>query len=309
MRRKTRANSSVENLPASSSISATQRQQEHHDDEEMVEDTTCASCCEQVVSKDEALKCELCYYWFHCKCQKVSSALYATLVKEDNECQFSWYCRICRRGKKTLLEAMTTISGRQDIFENELNILKSRQDSSDQSIESAHTAIAALQESQSGVASEAVNEMEERSKREDQIVVFRLPESKSPNPDVRKAYDATEFGKLCEDPLELESQPTVTGTWRIGKKKDDGTPRPLKVKFQTKNSKKLVLDAWRNVPSQVKKALNRSIAPDCTPLQREENQKLWDKSKEMQKQLDRQGITEVRFVVRGNRIIKVATTE
>ena len=113
-------------------------------------------------------------------------------------------------------------------------------------------------------------EIEDRKRREGNLVLFNLPENRSPRGEENKKYDEENFRELSHS-LDLEN-PQEQICFRLGAYKATQN-RPLKVIFLNKAHRKFLLDNAKNIsqkaPSYLKEVI---ISKDLTPEQRIERQ-------------------------------------
>ena len=84
-------------------------------------DDMCPDCNKAVLDKEKGVQCEICEFWFHIKCQKLTEDAYVCL--QQNEA-FHFYCLGCNRGVVKLLQTMRKVEERQDRFEATLDQLR-----------------------------------------------------------------------------------------------------------------------------------------------------------------------------------------
>jgi hypothetical protein len=83
-------------------------------------------CGKRVEDVDNGLQCEICEFWFHTKCEKVSNETYKSI--QDNE-SIHWFCKDCNKGAAKVLRMVSKLQERQEKleekFEEELGKVKS----------------------------------------------------------------------------------------------------------------------------------------------------------------------------------------
>ena len=114
------------------------------------------------------------------------------------------------------------------------------------------------------------NELQQREKKQQNLVVFGLPEANS---------DAEDIQQLISD---IGALSTVDSSFRVGKG-TEGRPRPLIIRFLSKHERNEVYGKLKNLKGQ-KKWNKISVSPDLTKMQCMEDKKLFiilsDKAKE-----------------------------
>lgn len=267
------------------------------------EDVECPTCENAVTEEDQALQCELCQQWYHCSCEAIKKRLYEAINEDDDDNQFTWVCKACRRGKKFLFDAISAISIEQQRLATEVKELKTKQTDTDSSLQAVKKSVNKLEKQQASATTDVLKETKERQKREDQLMAFHCKESVSEDVVVRKADDIRSFSQFCSVDLEIEV-PEVVETWRVGEKNDKG-PRPLKIKLKNKEDKQLVMKTWWKLSPETKKRSKLAIALDRTPMQQKENRALVEDCKKKQSQLEENGITNEKWVIREDKIKKI----
>ena len=80
-------------------------------------ESKCGSCQKKVTTT--GVLCEVCGFWFHCKCQQVSDQLYDTLNTYQKEVH--WYCSSCREGVAKILTDVLKLESRIDKIDKKLD--------------------------------------------------------------------------------------------------------------------------------------------------------------------------------------------
>lgn len=262
----------------------------------------CPICEGNVNHGNKALQCEICTYWYHIDCENISKALYSTIIEEDADHQFSWYCRGCRRGQKTLMEAIKAISSQHDELKADVADISKHQAATDTKVSRIESDMKKLKAEGVGngsSASEVIREMKRRQQGAAGIVIHNLPESVDDDAKNRVAHDTDKLKEICINSLDLADTPEIEGKiFRAGPKNDKG-PRPLKVRFKEKNAAMAVLKTYNSLNPQEKrnKGIQFSISRELTKTQREEGQELRKIQAERQADLDAKKITDVKWKV------------
>lgn len=88
-------------------------------DQSLLNKSKCRKCNEEVKSKDKALSRDICQYWTHIECEKVTQTSYNALMKLNSTCQgIKWLCETCDKLFGKLKLEMTEILDKQ----NDLNL-------------------------------------------------------------------------------------------------------------------------------------------------------------------------------------------
>ena len=173
----------------------------------------CPECTKTVNDDEESVECEICQNWFHKNCAGVSDQLFAVMSTEETE-HISWFCSGCKRGAKTIMMALTKITEKQEELEHRLDDVDNRQQRDVQgitkSISDINNRLDNLEGEKGSEAtastnpSETINELQDRERRTNNIVLFKAPESEAEDTTSRKADDITLVKKVCAEELQVE---------------------------------------------------------------------------------------------------------
>ena len=286
--------------------------------ETLEETASCPKCEKDVSGTDEALQCEICQNWYHLKCQNINKKIYKFLSSKDGQ-DLHWYCSVCDKLALNVIKSMTQMETRIQNLELEvkckadaahvnskfqeidtklekLNEFKNIADENfielDTFITQTEEKLCTLEEKPDPTASQVkstkeiqsieeniLTELEDRQKRQLNLVMFNVTECQSDDVQTRIQYDINRLSELLE---ELDEDPEIKKVIRIGKKQETNEkPRPLKVTLNTLQSKKRVLQKAKNLKNSNEEWLKEVfIKPDMTPAQREKNRMLWKELQE-----------------------------
>ena len=79
----------------------------------------CPICRQIVYDTQEGAQCDICDNWYHNPCQDITDELYAVLCNEKYT--ISWYCKICEKGAKKIMNKVMKLSKRVDETEGRLD--------------------------------------------------------------------------------------------------------------------------------------------------------------------------------------------
>lgn len=143
-------------------------------------------------------------------------------------------------------------------------------------------------------------EKEDQMKRRNSVVLFGVAESESVDAEVRVADDVEKLQLILKE-LELPDDSEIAKVIRLGKKPDTSVqkPRPLKVTFQSEETKTKLLSKAKNLRDKKEGDLDKVfIYPDLTPKQRETRKQLVAELK------NRQSNGESGLIIVGTKIVK-----
>lgn len=198
---------------------------------------------------------------------------------------FLWSCRSCKSTFPSLENISSCLKEIQTKHEVRMSSLEERVSKIETvSSDEINSRINSMKEEVlSSLTGEITNivdkrnkEVEERKRREANILVFNLPENESSTGSENKKADEDRIQEICSK-LGLENIQFVT-TFRLGKKLPQ-KPRPIKVILQNKAHKKFLLDNARNIPTKAPNFNRVIFTKDLTPQQREERRDYINKKK------------------------------
>ena len=274
-------------------------------------------CGQPVVYGKESIQCDLCDEWYHPKCQGLSIEAYRALVDYD----FIWMCMNCRPSLMDVLKLGKSIEEKLEAVEKKimgaLNEFSTKPETSER-VEEKITALEKVvaegmkQQVEVGKSlktqSELVQSMpklqveiqksarelkalvekkEESERREVNLIVHNVPESKSSDPEARKKYDFDSFSNIAEALLE-ERNMDVDKIYRLGKKnvgeneEHEPKPRLMLVRLKKKESvEALMSKRWdlRKVGFE-NVYLSRDLSPEEREVQKKLRQELAEKGRD-----------------------------
>ena len=271
--------------------------------------------CGQVIDDDEgSVGCDLCGEWFHPMCQGLSLEAFNALNQYKHD--FIWLCVHCKTNIKNVLRMGKRLESQIEAAEqNILGALKAvgptpDKDSSKQledkiaSMEEAVTVRLAEQqkevEKSINVQKEVIQSMpeiqrelqkntqelkkmiekkEDGERREVNVIIHNIPESKSSDPALRKRYDENSFQNIVEALLGEDMKMETDKIYRLGKKREvddvqhgELKPRLMLVGLKRKEDVEVLMkERWSL--SKVGFS-NIYITRDLSPEQREQQRKL-----------------------------------
>lgn len=260
---------------------------------------------------DEALTCDLCNFWYHCKCEEVNSEFYQLIVQKK-ACQSSWYCKRCFGGAKQLNDKINVLHMTQKILVKDVDDLKEKQQVTDDrlsKVEKRQDEADKIHDS-GDVTMKVIKELKERKKREKNLMMYKLSESEAAEPEERKNHDIAEFTAFCKDKLEMKSIPEIEQILRLGPKNESG-PRPMKVRLKTKEEVDNIMTLWYKVPIKDKKVIKTPLSLDRTPSQVTEEKKLRETRDALQRELeqDEEQTKIFKYVIMGDKVRKIRRKE
>ena len=235
------------------------------------------SCCQKCDKlTKESVRCQGCKLDYCVSCAKISPTLFECLMQGEMD-DFYWSCRSC----KTTIPSLDNITGllkdmqkesneRMTRLESRVNTLESetKENIKESVIDMKEEIISSLKDDINKIVDSRQGEIEDRKRREMNIVAFNLPEHNFPQGALNKNADERDMKEICMC-LGLESVNILT-LFRLGKKAD-GKIRPLKIVLDSKSDRKFLLTNAKYIEEKVPEKFRRVIiGKDMTPTQRTE---------------------------------------
>jgi len=283
----------------------------------MSEESQMCPDCESICGEnDEAVLCELCNTWFHKKCQKITKALY-TIINSKEGSNISWYCNHCKRGAKSLLEMMQQLNMNHNKLERRVSTLEKNDklSATKEDLKPLNDRMAKLEKNEGATGGSntatVIREMEDRSRRTNNLVLFNVPENNDADQLTRNSEDTSMVKNICTKHLSISDPFQILKPTRLGKKPaNPNLHRPLRVTIpdiQTKNEIQKKAAKMRDLSDN---KLNKIvISQDLTQLQREEIRELRSQQRERNQQLIDDQITDFRWKIRDGRLLKMKVSE
>lgn len=216
------------------------------------EEATCQKCDTVVQESIISSGCKLNYCL---KCAQVSQSLFDIIHSGELE-NFMWSCRSCRATFPSLENITSVVQDIQKKSDVRMSILEERMSSIENQSqyrisECLSNVKQEILEKLKGDINDMVDvrtkEMEERKRRENNLVLFNLLEHRENSGLDNKRKDEDDVRSLCAS-LGLENVNLLT-TFRLGKKIPSRT-RPLKIVLEIKSHKKYLMDNAKFVSSK-----------------------------------------------------------
>ncbi|XP_043225276.1 putative histone deacetylase complex subunit cti6 [Amphibalanus amphitrite] len=265
-------------------------------------------CGLAVADGEDSIQCDLCEQWFHPNCQGLDDKAFQAI----SDSELLWLCMTCkpnlmdvlRMGKRLedKLEAVERkiigvfkVSGPKPDQNNQLEekinalekvvveVMNKQQAQVDKSLEAQKEVVQTMPKLQSELKKSAqelktlVERKEDKEKREVNLIIHNVPESKSSDPEARKGYDLKSFSNIKEALLG-EGNMEVDKIYRLGKKREseNGEEEPKPRLMLVRLKKKEHVEALMSKRWDLRKTTfdNVYLTRDLTPEEREVQKKL-----------------------------------
>ena len=267
-------------------------------------------CGLTIADEDDSVGCDLCDDWFHLECQGITVEAFNILSEFD----FIWLCPRCKPNFMNMLKLGTKLESKMEAVEQKiLGALKPTEPTQDMSKELEKKLVAMeevvterLVEQQKEVEKslkaqkEVVQSMpkiqselqkstqelkkmieknDDKEKREVNIIIHNIPESKSNDSASRRKYDENSFQNIVEALLGERHSVEMDKVYRLGRKKEvgegeEGEPKPRLMLVGLKKKEdveRLMKERWHLNKVGFS---NIYITRDLSPDEREQQRKL-----------------------------------
>ena len=285
----------------------------------------CSHCMKPCTSKgksSDAIQCEICYRWVHASCEGIPKEKYKLFNQVVAEIPNLVYC--CKYNQcYSRLNQFTSIANHDDspvnisedlksigeqygvlkttvsklgsqieeLSQNNLSLKKKFNDliSNQKQVQGSP----ANSQELSNAATTIAEELAERDRKKNNIVVYNFPE------DSTEMAEKDNFTKMCKEATDLDIN--VLKFLRLGRKSDNRA-RPLLISLTSEGEKITLLSRAPKLRFH-EQYRNVYIAPDMTKLQRTKHKKLVDELKQRKQQ------GEENLIIRNGLIVKRSRTQ
>ena len=230
--------------------------------------------CDNIVV--ERIACSGCKLEYCLECANVSKTLFSLIIEGELE-DFKWSCRSCKATFPSLENISYVLGDIQKTTDKRITSLEERvthferntSETIKDSIENMKSeVIDSVKENLNKLVDERTREIEDRKRRDNNLVLFNLSEHRSQIGEENKRRDEANFKDLSAS-LGLDN-PQIQLCFRLGKYYPTKN-RPLKVVFENRAHRKYLLDNARYISDKASENLkNVTISKDLTLEQRTE---------------------------------------
>lgn len=160
-------------------------------------------------------------------------------------------------------------------------------------------------ENETHVIRDSAQEIDERSRRKNNLIWFGIPEDNSEQAEDRIKADKTKVDDILKSVFDVKDSGAVAKARRLGAKKG-GTPRPLLTTMDSSDRVSEVLKNARQLGHQENTQYkNVAVKKDQTPLEREEHRRLVMLRNSKREESQQKGTQEV-WVIRKGKIVDIS---
>ena len=270
-------------------------------------------CGLDIVVGEDSIQCDLCEQWFHSGCQGLDDG--ALKAISDND--LLWLCMACKPNLMDVLRIGMKMEAKLEAVEKKIigafktaapktepnnqlgekikelekvvvEIMSKQQTEVEKSLQVQKEVADSMPKLQSELKKNTqelkstVERKDDKERREVNVIIHNIPESKASDPEARKNYDLKSFCNIKEAILG-ERNVEVEKIFRLGKKResegeeDEPKPRLMLVRLKKKEN----VEALMNKRWDLRKTTfdNVYISRDLSPEEREVQKKLRDELK------------------------------
>jgi FtsZ-binding cell division protein ZapB len=220
--------------------------------------------------------CDLCEFWYHCGCVKINVEEYKKMKEMGDK--ISWFCKQCKEETRNTKGENEELKKENEKLKEENNMLKERLTILEGRLEEMKMELKSeIVEEVKIQVMESIKEEEERKKRQKNLVIYRVKESRREQGSEREQDDMQFCQELFKEGIKIENV-KIEKVIRLGKVQNDGErerPRPILVKLEESKVKWEILKKARELRNANLEVHRETIiAPDLTPRERERDREL-----------------------------------
>ena len=244
-------------------------------------------------NKKGAVRCNICLHWYHPDCAGVTQEEYVMFVKLlELRKEDLWTCMTCASGISVVNKKVSENSALIGKIDKRLEQVEGKQDLQEEKQKSSNIEMGKLKEElasmredmermkeNSGTA--ALREIDDRTARQQNIIIHRVPESGHDNARDRMGadQDAVQIIINAIGLIQINVKDAVKFVRRRGKlDTSKSEPRPLQVGFRYQADQEKVLSNSRHL-AENKKLEHVSIVRDLTDMERKKEREMASLSK------------------------------
>ena len=246
--------------------------------------------CERIIRKDNndsMICCSLCLKDFHQVCSGISKATFTDICKKDS--QVAWFCSSCNGAARNILKGMADLQEKYSKLEDRITAIES----GGGTLPIANNGtVNDRAPSFDDMLERAIDEMQDQKNRENNLVCFGLRENGGDSGDGDREIVVELLQALGAD------QGSLLSSQRLGKPREDGSSRPVKIRMVNLESKKSALSKARDLRS-TRNFSQVYVKPDLTVRQQRKQKVLVDALKAANQAGNRMKIVRGRLVPLG----------
>lgn len=279
------------------------------------ESAECKVCTKTYTSpEDKLMVCERCDGWFCIKCLRMKPTVYDILRATAS---VHWFCDDCqepamtavvtnKKIEETVQRYLEGITERLDGVEMEMdrkadkdmvNSLEDRVNLLEAKLDQKTKQMA---EPQENVTRTSIEEIEQRARRRDNIILFGIDEAEeTEDPEDRREHDLHAIEEVL---AAIDIEANLEKPIRLGKKGEK--PRPIRVKVPNPEQRKTILRKTIELAKVDKLAKKVFIKRDMTPMEQEDLRKLVEERDRKRKEAKEKGEEGILWTIWRGKVVK-----
>ena len=245
----------------------------------------CKICESEVTEQDKGISCDVCEYWLHSKCAKISDSNYKIYKKES----LQWVCPTCMKAKKDV----------NGLYQSMIEMIKSSEEDRENDKEEREMMMTMMKKmslqisglekiiddkinekiklTENEILTKINEEMEERLekfKRRKNIIVYGVAEREGRNEKERFETDCKNIKDLL---TEIKTDIKSYEVTRIGKFNGEGSkirPRPIRIELSNESDKFEILKNAIRIRNTRNENLKRVVITTDMSFKQRQSEKL-----------------------------------
>ena len=236
----------------------------------------CKECCKTVKDSENAIECDICKSWYHLECGKITEKIHDLMSKNAS---IDWYCQTCKNEIKTLKQENVKLKEENELLRKRLAAVEIKVEAIKTEIKEELLCVVNTKVQQILEDVKNVKEQDEKKLRENNLVLYNVPESEKNESNDRKNEDNSFCNKLFRNGVQINDF-SIVQVIRLGKVRNDNRPRPLLVKCGNSREKWSILRNAKNLKHCSENLKKVIITPDMTKSERDVEKQLRDELRE-----------------------------
>jgi len=245
----------------------------------MVEKTAeCGKCQKKIHHNSKYVKCDACEKPFHQGCTDMHKEAFDYVMKNSH--RVNWNCECNLEAAETIRSMYRVLKKVDDMekdFTTKLNELRALVEENTLKITKLNSTEQMgnplIQKSHE--AQNVIWEIEERKRRQNNLVIFGISESDSKDRDEKTKFDIEQVQEVCKDIGVKAEKSDIDNIFRLGRK-SEGKIRPILLRLNSTEKKVEILNR-KNILKETTPDVK--IVHDCTPKQREHDKQAYEEAR------------------------------
>ena len=244
------------------------------------------------INKQGTVICQCCKLHIHKTCTDLDNEQYKLILDLDKKKKpYFWSCHSCGMAMDRMNACMLDVQIRLDKVESactELNDKVKKVDELNEKVDGISNEIDSLKKNPNNdqVFHDAVNEMDERLIKKNNVVMHNVPEINAPNVSRKDGFDfdLKQVEMICREINVRFNAYDIKFIIRPGEKRSDGKPRPMIVGFKNSRCRDYLYDSSYKLKKTRLSEIR--VVADLTRFQRDKEQALFEECEKRNAELN-----------------------